>query len=125
MAAKPPTVPHYYTEGSTRFILSLPDVYAAEGSTIASALGITKAPANFEPDEDDIGLLVSDALRTGKLIRLRISYRVTVSGRNLTKSAKIVCPASKVDTAISALKAKNYKGNNITGAGVPRRRRLT
>ncbi|MDT3674948.1 hypothetical protein [Microcystis wesenbergii] len=43
----------------------------------------------------------------------------------MTKSARIICPTSKVDTAFSSLKGKNYKGNNITGAGIPRRRRLT
>ena len=125
MATKPPLVPHYYTENSIRFILSLPDVYDSEGSTIAGSLGFTKAPDNFEPDENDVGLSVSDGLRTGKLIRLRLSYRDTVNGRTITKSARIVCPASKVNTAISALRSKQYKGNNITGAGVPRRRRLT
>lgn len=125
MVAKPPLVPHYYNEGSTRYILSLPDVYASEGSTIASALGLTKAPDNFEPDEDDVGLSVSEGLRTAKLVRLRISYRDTAGGRTVTKSSRIVCPAAKVNTAIAAIKTKTYKGKNITGAGVPRRRRLT
>lgn len=125
MVAKPPLVPHYYNEGQTRYILSLPDVYASEGSTIASALGLTKAPANFEPDDDDVGLSVSEGLRTAKLVRLRISYRDTVGGRTVTKSSRIVCPVQRVDTAIASLKTKNYKGKNVTGAGVPRRRRLT
>lgn len=124
MATRPRLVPHYYTEGSIRYVLSLPDVYQGEQSTIASALGITR-PENYEPDDDDVGLSVSEGLRAGKLIRLRISYRDVVSGRNVTKSAKIICPVNKVDTAIPALRSKEYKGKNITGAGIPRRRRLT
>jgi hypothetical protein len=43
----------------------------------------------------------------------------------VTKSTKIICPTNKVDTAITALRTKEYKGKNITGAGIPRRRRLT
>ena len=122
--SKPPLVTHFFTEGSTRFILELHDVYASNGSTIASAMGITRAPSNFEPDEDDVGLRVSDGLRTGRLIRLRLSYRTVVDGRNITKSARIICPTSKVDTALFSLKNKTYKTFNIVGAGIPRRRRL-
>lgn len=125
MAPKPPLVPHYYTEGSIRYILSLPDVYASDGSNIASVLGLTRVnPLNFEPEDGDAGLSVSEGLRLGKLIRLRISYRDTVGGKTVTKSARVVCPTSKVDTAMAALLGKTYKGNNITGAGIPRRRRL-
>ena len=102
MAVKPPLVPHYYTDGSIRYVLSLPDVYEGEQSTIASALGITR-PENFEPDDDDVGLSVSEGLRTGKLIRLRLSYRDVINGRNVTKSTKIICPTNKVDTGASHL----------------------
>jgi hypothetical protein len=121
---RPPLATHFFTEGSIRFLLELPDVYASTGSTIGSAMGITKAPSNFEPDDDDIGLRVSDALRTGRLIRLRLSYRTVVDGRNITKSARIICPTFKVDTALPSLKNKTYKTFNVTGAGIPRRRRL-
>lgn len=122
--ARDPLVPHFFSEGSNRYILELPDTYASTGSNIGSAMGITKAPANFEPDEDDFGLSVSEGLKTGRLVRLRISYRQTVAGRNITKSARIICPTSKVDTALPSLKTKTFKGFNIVGAGIPRRRRL-
>jgi hypothetical protein len=122
--ARDPLVTHFFSEGSKRFILELPDTYASTGNTIGSAMGITKAPANFEPDEDDIGLSVSEGLKTGRLVRLRVSYRTVVSGRNVTKSARIICPTSKVDTALPSLKSKTYKTFNIVGAGIPRRRRL-
>lgn len=119
-------VPHTFTEGSIRYLLDLPDVYDSDNSTIASALGLTRQnPSTFEADDDDVWLPVSEGLKAGKLIRVRLSYRATVSGRTVTKSARIICPTSKVDTAFSSLKGKNYKGNNITGAGIPRRRRLT
>jgi hypothetical protein len=119
-------VPHTFTEGSIRYLLDLPDVYDSDSSTIASAVGLTRQnPSTFEADDDDVWLPVSEGLKAGKLIRVRLSYRATVSGRVVTKSARIICPTSKVDTAFSSLKGKNYKGNNITGAGIPRRRRLT
>jgi len=119
-------VPHTFTEGSIRYLLDLPDVYDSDNSTIASALGFTRQnPSTFEAEDDDVWLPVSEGLKAGKLIRVRLSYRATVSGRTVTKSARIICPTSKVDTAFSSLKGKNYKGNNITGAGIPRRRRLT
>ncbi|REJ50676.1 MAG: hypothetical protein DWQ51_14920 [Microcystis wesenbergii TW10] len=119
-------VPHTFTEGSIRYLLDLPDVYDSDNSTIASALGLTRQnPSTFEAEDDDVWMPVSEGLKAGKLIRVRLSYRATVSGRTVTKSARIICPTSKVDTAFSSLKGKNYKGNNITGAGIPRRRRLT
>ncbi|MFM2026916.1 MAG: hypothetical protein RLZZ339_1633 [Cyanobacteriota bacterium] len=119
-------VPHTFTEGSIRYLLDLPDVYDSDNSTIASALGLTRQnPSTFEADDDDVWMPVSEGLKAGKLIRVRLSYRDTVNGKTVTKSARIICPTSKVDTAFSSLKGKNYKGNNITGAGIPRRRRLT
>lgn len=119
-------VPHTFTEGSIRYLLDLPDVYDSDNSTIASAVGLTRQnPSTFEAEDDDVWMPVSEGLKAGKLIRVRLSYRATVSGRTVTKSARIICPTSKVDTAFSSLKGKNYKGNNITGAGIPRRRRLT
>ncbi|MBD2118854.1 MULTISPECIES: hypothetical protein [Microcystis] len=119
-------VPHTFTEGSIRYLLDLPDVYDSDNSTIASAVGLTRQnPSTFEADDDDVWMPVSEGLKAGKLIRLRLSYRDTVNGKIVTKSARIICPTSKVDTAFSSLKGKNYKGNNITGAGIPRRRRLT
>lgn len=119
-------VPHTFTEGSIRYLLDLPDVYDSDNSTIASALGLTRQnPSTFEAEDDDVWMPVSEGLKAGKLIRVRLSYRATVSGKTVTKSARIICPTSKVDTAFSSLKGKNYKGNNITGAGIPRRRRLT
>ena len=119
-------VPHTFTEGSIRYLLDLPDVYDSDNSTIASAVGLTRQnPSTFEAEDDDVWMPVSEGLKAGKLIRVRLSYRATVSGKTVTKSARIICPTSKVDTAFSSLKGKNYKGNNITGAGIPRRRRLT
>ena len=119
-------VPHTFNEESIRYLIDLPDVYASDNSTIATVLGLTRQnPATFEPEDDDVWLPVSEGMKTGKLVRLRISYRATVSGRTRTKSARIICPRSKVNTAISGLKGKTYQGNNITGAGIPRRRRRT
>ena len=110
----------------TELVTMSTDVYDSDNSTIASAVGLTRQhPSTFEADDDDVWLPVSEGLKAGKLIRVRLSYRATVSGRTVTKSARIICPTSKVDTAFSSLKGKNYKGNNITGAGIPRRRRLT
>lgn len=113
-------LPHYFTEGSTRFILSLPDVYGGNGYTIGQALGITKAPDGFVADDDDAGLSVSEGLRTGKLVRLRLSYREG----SRSKSTKIVCPTGKVSTAINSIQGKTYDSKKVISAGIPRRRRL-
>lgn len=119
-------VPHTFTENSITYILKLPDVYASQNSTIASALGLTRRnPTNFEPGENDAYLPVGQGLQIGKLLKLRLSYRATVNGKIVTKSTRVVCPVSKLDTALAALLGKTYKGNNITGVGIPRRRRLT
>jgi len=118
-------VPHTFQEGSITYILKLPDVYASDNSTIASALGLTrKDPKDFEPGDDDVWMPVSEGLKTGKLIRIRLSYRFAKTGKTVTKSARVVCPTSKVDTAMAGLLGKTYKGNNVTSAGIPRRRRL-
>ncbi|MGV2389705.1 MAG UNVERIFIED_CONTAM: hypothetical protein LVR29_19940 [Microcystis novacekii LVE1205-3] len=122
--ANDPLVTHYFTDGGIRYILQLPDVYASTGRTIGAAMGITKASTTFESGDDDVGLLVSEGLKTGKLVRLRLSYRRVVNGRNTTRSARIICPTSKVNTALPSLKSKTYRTFNITGAGMPRRRRL-
>lgn len=116
-----PLQTHYFTEGGIRYILELRDVYEVAGSTVGSAMGLTRASDAFEPDENDVGLEVSEGLRTGKLARIRISYRLS-SGK--TRSAKLICPIGRVGTAIRALKTKTYKNGNVVGAGMPRRRRL-
>lgn len=124
MASKPPLHPHYFTEGGIRYILELPDVYGNSGSTIGQAFGITRAQdtdsAPFEPAENDVGLSVSDGMKNGKLVRIRISYLDNTTRR----TARVICPASRVDTGIRTVKAKTYKNGKVLGAGIPRRRKL-
>jgi hypothetical protein len=110
-----------FTENGTRYVLELRDVYDVAGSTVASAFGLTRAADNFEPEENDVGLSVSQGLENGKLAKIRVSYR-TASGK--TRSARLVCPTSRIDTAIRAVKIKTYKNGNVVGAGIPRRREL-
>jgi hypothetical protein len=112
---------HYFTEAGTRYIVELRDVYDVAGSTVASAFGLTRASDNFAPAEDDVGMSVSQGLENGKLVKVRVSYR-TSAGR--TKSARLVCPISRLDTAMRAVKTKTYKNGNVVGAGIPRRRKL-
>jgi hypothetical protein len=112
---------HFFTDNGTRYILELRDVYDVAGSNVGGAFGLTRAADTFEPDEDDVGMSVSEGLENGKLARIRVSYR-TSTGR--TKSARLVCPTSRLDTAIRAVKTKTYKNGNVVGAGIPRRRKL-
>lgn len=118
--ARPALKGHSFTVDGTKFLITLPDVYDSTGNTIGQAFGLSKLSDTYTPDDSDASLTVSEGLKTGKLIRLRLSYKV--AGK--AKSARVVCPTQKVDTGLSAVLGKTYKGADITGAGVPRRRRL-
>lgn len=121
MAVRPALKAHSFTVGSTKFIIKLPDVYDAAGYSIGAAFGITKLADGYVTDDDDASMTVSEGLKTGKMIRLRLSYKGT---DNKTKTARVVCPTAKVDTGLNAVVSKTYKTRDITSAGIPRRRRL-
>ena len=116
--------PHKFTSNGTTYFIKLPDVYDNGGEyNIGSAMGISKLGANEEITANDISLEVGDGIKNGQLIRLRLSYNDSTDN-NKSKTAKVVCPIDKASSAIVALLAKNYKGSDVKGAAVPRRRRL-
>lgn len=117
-------VPHEIAIGSRKYYIKLPDRYDnGATSNIGSALGIKKLPENTEVDADTDTLEVGTGLRLGKLMRIRISYEDPANA-NRTKSAQVLCPIDKAAGAITAILSKKYNGGDVTGAGIPRRRRL-
>ncbi|WP_157072168.1 hypothetical protein [Picosynechococcus sp. PCC 73109] len=95
----------------------LPDVYDG----IGSAVGITEiTPEQAADITNSMG--VSEGLKDGQLVRLRLTVRDATTGRS--KSARVLCSVTEVRTAISRLPGLTYRGNAVRSAGVPRRRRL-
>jgi hypothetical protein len=95
----------------------LPDVYDGVGT----ALGITEmTPEEAASIQDSISL--SEGLKNGQLIRLRLTVRDATTGKS--KSARVVCSITEVRTAIANVVGKTYRGNLVRSAGTPRRRRL-
>lgn len=117
--------PHVFTVGAKKYFIRLPDVYDNGADyTVGSAFGISKLTGDIEVSDDDDRMEVSDGLKNGKLIRVRISYKKTVNGVTRTKTARLVCPINKAAAGIAAVQAKKYAGVDVTTSGIPRRRRL-
>lgn len=116
--------PHKVSVGTQSFICQLPDLYSGTGSTTGTALGVTKLADNYEYLDDDVVMDVNDGLRTGKFLRVRVTYVDTTITPPVKKSSKLICSLDKAKTCISALKSKTIEGFNITSAGFPTRRRL-
>lgn len=116
---------HTFKIGIKEYLIALPDYYDGNGgggvSNIGSAMGISKIfpETEIDPDKYDT-VTVSDGLKNGVLVRLRISY----DDGTKNKSARIICPVDKAKVAICALLGKIYKGKIVVSAGIPRRRRL-
>ncbi|WP_013322684.1 hypothetical protein [Gloeothece verrucosa] len=111
--------PHSFTEGNQTYLIRLPDIYDGNGSTIGAALGIKKLADNYEPKAGDISISVCEGQKQGKLVKMRISYLQGTKKKN----SIITCPVDKAATAVTQILSKNFEGNNIVGAGFPRRRR--
>lgn len=120
----PALKPHKFTRGNITYLIKLPDVYD-KGSEydIGSAMGISALGDDYEVSADDVTLEISQGMKAGILMRMRVTYQDTTNNGK-TKSAKVVCPVEKAATAITTLLSKKYDSGNVTGAGVPRRRRL-
>lgn len=121
----PALKPHKFKIGTKSYYINVPDVYDNATSTIGKAFGITKVTADTaSEDEDGETYEVSALLKTGKLIRLRISYIVGTGTTAKRRSARVVCPIDKVSKAITEVRAQKYQGVEVTTSGIPRRRRL-
>lgn len=120
----PALVPHKIVINSKDYYIKLPDFYDdGDNSNIGSAMSITKLTADDEIGADEDTIQVGDSIKTGKLLRLRLTYKDSENG-NVSRSAQVICPVDKAKSAITAVLTKKYRGGNITAAGVPRRRRL-
>jgi len=113
---------HKFTIGTQTFAVKVADVYESNGSNIGSAVGLDKVGVGNELPDDVTEISISDGLKNGKLARLRLSVKNGTTGK--VKSARIVCPINKIAMAKGNLLDKTYLGENITSAGVPRRRQL-
>lgn len=94
----------------------LPDLYEGVGT----ALGITKI-TNDEAGTIKNTISVSEGLKAGQIVRLRLSVREALGK---TKSARVLCSITEVRTAVANVVGKTYRGNQVRSAGIPRRRRL-
>jgi hypothetical protein len=117
--------PHKFTIGTRDYFLRLPDVYDNGADfTVGSAFGISKVEGDVEIKEEDERITVSDGLKNGRLVRIRVSYKETVAGVIRTKSARLVCPINKAGAGLVAAESKKIHGKEISTVGIPRRRRL-
>lgn len=107
-------VPHLVGTGSNSVVVSLPDVYGQIGSSV----GVAKLEG--EPPEGASGGEVSDLMRGGQAIKVRISYKIGTK----RKTADILCAVDKIKTGLHALPSKTFNGGDIIRAYFPRRRRL-
>lgn len=92
---------------TTEFGIRLPNKY----DVIAADLGLIKATS--EAEANGVKMTTNKACRQGLLIKLKINYRISTSGRR--GSTTIVCNPKKVSDAMKSLNGKEYgTGNPIT-----------
>jgi hypothetical protein len=111
---------HIVTSGTKKFLVQLSDVYGSLGGLC----GVAKLAAGAPIPADAVATTVSEALRSGQLIRVRVSYKR--AGEARTRSSQIVVAPAKVDEVFAAARGKSLMtGSKIVGVGFKRRRRLS
>lgn len=83
-------------------------------TAIATELGVAPAPSN---EQSKVTYRVEDLTAKGALIRVVVSYG-TGAG---SKEARLLCLRSKLGTALDELIGKEFKGQLITSARIPRK----
>jgi hypothetical protein len=116
--------PHKVTVGGQTRIVKLPDIYDGNGSTIGSALGVSKLPNDYELGANDEELELSAGIKSGKLLRVRISWIEGTGASAIRKSSRVICSIDNAKTAIASVLGKTIESQNVRSAGFPRRRRL-
>lgn len=116
--ARLPRATHVIKVGTTSVLIKLPDVYSSDGSTIGTAVGVTKL-AGEPPAEAQHGR-ISELKLNGQIAEIRISYR-NAAGKYRT--ADVICDLDNYKTAMGTLPTKKYRGFNIIDAYIARRRR--
>jgi hypothetical protein len=119
MPARLPRATHVIKVGNNPVLVRLPDVYSGTGSTIGTAVGVTKLAG--EPPAGAQQGKISELQLNGQVAKIRISYR-NAAGKYRT--ADVICDLDNYKTAIGTLPTKQYRGSNIIEAYIPRRRRL-
>lgn len=107
-------IPHLVGTGGNAVVVSIPDLY----DSIGSVVGVAKLTG--EPPDGAGGGEVSDLMKNGQAIRIRIAYKIGTK----RKTADILCAVDKIKTAIHALPSKTFNGGDVISAFFPRRRRL-
>ncbi|MBD2210193.1 hypothetical protein H6G27_09915 [Nostoc linckia FACHB-104] len=108
-------VPHLLRNGTSKIVVTLPDVYGEIGSTV----GVEKLTGDIPGGAG--GGDVADLMKLGQAIKIKISYKV--AGKR--KTADVICSVDNIKTAMPALASKTFNGGNIIKAYFPRRRRLS
>lgn len=107
-------VTHVFTFDGVNYGIKLPENYY---TSIDTKVGISKASDANRPK---FVLTKRQAVRNGALIELGILYKKN----NRLVRAKILCAASKLQSAISQLEGDSYRGNIIHSAYIPMQRRV-
>lgn len=107
-------ITHVFTYDGTNYGIKLPENFY---QSIDTVVGVSQASDANRPK---FNLTKTQAVRNGALIELGILYR---KGTRLT-GATILCSAAKLQTAISQLEGKTYRGFPIQSAFIPMQRRL-
>ena len=105
--------------GGNKATVRLPAFLNDANTNVLSSLGIdvaTAANSSNVPGPFDL----SDILKSGQLVRIAITYGTTTA----RKKASLVCDLNNLATALSNLPGKQYKGQTILTAYMPRRVRL-
>lgn len=110
--ARAPLKAHTLKVGTKNYTIKLPDVYQGLGTVTGISSG--------SPENSDGGHTLSTAKMAGLLGQIRISYKDGTK----TKSSLLSVAIDKMDTAVSDVLGKQYRGFTIASASIPRRRIL-
>lgn len=105
---------HKFVLENKTWLVRVPDIY----DSIGTVVGITELTG--DPPNGSERTSVKEALKTGKLVRLRVSYMENSKRR----VSSILCLRTKIADALDDLPDKTMDGKPIKSAYQPTRRRL-
>lgn len=106
---------HKFTIGTQVYTIRLRDVY----DSVSSVVGISKIADGERPDNSE-PTTIQDALKYGRLIKLRVAY---IDGEK-RKIANLYCVSGMIKKALDDLPDKTIDSKQIKSAYQPTRRRL-
>lgn len=107
---------HIITVGNQTFSMVLPDEYLANGSTIGTALGISKLAVGSAPPAGTEPLSLRYGIQNGLIFHVRVSWVVPTTKQR--KSAKVVCSRDNIGGGLG-LAGQTFRGNTLTGSNIP------